>query len=193
MPYTEKLDEALIYASDLHRYQARKGTGVPYLTHLLAVAAIVGENGGTEDEVMAALLHDAPEDAGGEARLEDIRLRFGDAVAGIVAECTDTYENPKPPWRRRKEEYLIHLTEAPATVRLVSAADKLHNARSVLADYRAIGEDLWGRFNGGRRGTLWYYRAVTGALAEAGGGPVVDELDRVVTELEHLADGTRVS
>ena len=188
MPYTKKLDEALVYAADLHRDQTRKGTGVPYVTHLLAVAAIVGENGGTENEVIAALLHDAPEDAGGEARLAEIRARFGDAVADIVAGCTDTYEDPKPPWRRRKEEYLVHLSEAPAPIRLVSAADKLHNARSVLADYHTIGEDLWSRFNGGREGTLWYYRAASDTLAKAGDGAVVDELNRVVTEIEHLAN-----
>lgn len=187
MPYTQKLDEALVYAAGLHRDQTRKGTGVPYVTHLLAVAAIVGENGGTEDEVVAALLHDAPEDAGGEAQLAEIRARFGETVAEIVAGCTDTYEDPKPPWRERKERYIAHLSGAPAPVRLVSAADKLHNARSVLADYRAIGEDLWGRFNGGRSGTLWYYRAVADALA--GGDPVADELDRVVADLERLADG----
>ena len=189
MPYTEKLDDALVYAAGLHRDQTRKGTGVPYVSHLLAVAAIVGENGGTEDEVVAALLHDAPEDAGGEARLAEIRARFGDGVADIVAGCTDTYEDPKPPWRARKEAYLDHLAGAPAPVRLVSAADKLHNARSVLSDYRAVGEDLWGRFNGGRDGTLWYYRAAADALAEAGGDPVADELDRVVTDLERLANG----
>ena len=186
MPYTEKFEEALLHAARLHRDQTRKGTGVPYVTHLLAVAAIVGENGGTEDEVVAALLHDAPEDAGGVARLAEIRGRFGDGVADIVAGCTDTYEDPKPPWRARKEAYLDHLAGAPAPVRLVSAADKLHNARSVLADYRAIGEDLWGRFNGGRDGTLWYYRAAADALA--GDGPVGDELERVVTELERAAD-----
>jgi (p)ppGpp synthase/HD superfamily hydrolase len=193
LPYTERLDEALVYAASLHRDQTRKGTGVPYVTHLLSVAAIVGENGGTEDETIAALLHDAPEDAGGEARLEDVRFRFGDGVAEIVAGCTDTYEDPKPPWRRRKEEYLAHLSGAPAPVRLVSAADKLHNARSVLADYRAVGEDLWDRFNGGRSGTLWYYRAVADALAQAGDGPVVDELGRVVAEMERLANGDGVS
>ena len=185
MPYTEKFEDALVYAARLHRDQTRKGTGVPYVSHLLAVAAIVGENGGTEDEVVAALLHDTPEDAGGEARLAEIRARFGDGVADIVAGCTDTYEDPKPPWRARKEAYLDHLAGAPAPVRLVSAADKLHNARSVLSDYRAVGEDLWGRFNGGRDGTLWYYRAVADALA--GDGPVAGELDRVVTELERLA------
>ena len=185
MPYTEKFEDALVYAARLHRDQTRKGTGVPYVTHLLAVAAIVGENGGTEDEVISGLLHDAPEDAGGEERLAEIRDRFGDSVADVVAGCTDTYEDPKPPWRARKEAYLDHLAEASSSVRLVSAADKLHNARSVLSDYRAVGEDLWDRFNGGRDGTLWYYRAVADALA--GDGPVADELGRVVAELETLA------
>ena len=160
MPYTEKFEDALVYAARLHRDQARKGTGVPYVTHLLAVAAIVGEGGGTEEEVISGLLHDAPEDAGGEERLAEIRGCFGDA-------------------------YIDHLAGAPPSVRLVSAADKLHNARSVLADYRAVGEDLWGRFNGGRDGTLWYYRAVADALA--GDGPVAEELGRVVAELEALA------
>jgi (p)ppGpp synthase/HD superfamily hydrolase len=187
IPYGEKLNRALVYAADVHRDQTRKGTGIPYITHLLAVAAIVGENGGTEDEVVAALLHDAPEDAGGEARLEDVRQRFGDGVAGIVAGCSDTFEDPKPPWRERKQAYIAHLAEAPPSVRLVSAADKLHNARSVLQDYRTIGDDLWTRFNGGKEGTLWYYRAITTALQQRDDRPVVDELDRVVTEMEHLA------
>ena len=187
MSYGENFQRALVYAARLHGDQSRKGTRVPYITHLLAVAAIVGENGGTEDEVVAALLHDAPEDRGGEARLRDIRLRFGHAVAEIVAGCSDTYEDPKPPWRARKEAYLDHLARAPSPVRLVSGADKLHNARSVKSDYRAVGEDLWGRFNGGRDATLWYYRAVADALA--GDGPVADELGRVVTELERAAGG----
>jgi (p)ppGpp synthase/HD superfamily hydrolase len=185
MPYGEKFERAFIYASRLHSDQYRKGTRVPYITHLLAVAAIVGENGGTENEVVAALLHDAPEDQGGEATLEDIRACFGDEVAETVAGCTDTYEDPKPPWRERKEGYVAHLAGASASVRLVSSADKLHNVRTVLADYRALGEDLWNRFNGGREGTLWYYRAIVGSLRN--GGPVVEELDRVVTELERLA------
>ncbi|MDQ4127473.1 MAG: HD domain-containing protein [Actinomycetota bacterium] len=187
MSYGEKLEGALVYAARLHRDQRRKGTGVPYVTHLLAVASIVGENGGTEDEVVAALLHDAPEDQGGEARLGDIRLRFGEAVAEIVAGCTDTYEEPKPPWRERKERYLAHLATAPDPVRLVSTADKLHNARSMLADYRAVGEDLWDRFTGGREGTLWYYRAVVESLEARNVDPIVQELDRVVRELEILA------
>jgi GTP pyrophosphokinase len=187
MPYGEKFDRALLYASRLHRDQVRKGTSTPYITHLLAVASIVGENGGTEDEVVAALLHDAPEDRGGEATLEDIRAQFGDEVAKIVDGCTDTYENPKPPWRERKERYLAHLADAPDPVRLVSSADKLHNARTVLSDYRLIGEDLWTRFNGKKEGTLWYYRAIVDALR--GNGPIVEELDRVVADLERLARG----
>ena len=187
MPYTEKFERALVYASRLHRNQNRKGTHVPYITHLLAVAAIVGENGGTENEVVAALLHDAPEDQGGEATLEDIRARFGDEVAKIVAGCTDTYEDPKPPWRERKETYVAHLSGAPGSVRQVSSADKLHNARTVLSDYRALGEDLWNRFNGGREGTLWYFRAIVDGLRNGDEDPVVEELDRIVTELERLA------
>ncbi len=190
MSYGEKFERALVYAARLHGDQYRKGTGVPYVTHLLAVAAIVGENGGTEDEVVAALLHDAPEDRGGEARLDDIRVRFGERVAEIVAGCTDTYEVPKPPWRERKEQYLAHLATAPEPVRLVSAADKLHNARSVLADYRAVGEYLWERFTGGREGTLWYYRAVVESLGAGREKPLVQELDCVVGELELLAGVT---
>jgi (p)ppGpp synthase/HD superfamily hydrolase len=185
MPYGEKFEHTLPYAARLHRDQVRKGTSTPYITHLLAVASIVGENGGTEDEVVAALLHDAPEGQGGGARLNEIRAQFGDEVAEIVDGCTDTYENPKPPWRERKERYLAHLANASGSVRLVSSADKLHNARTVLSDYRLLGEDLWTRFNGKKGGTLWYYRAIVGTLR--GDGPIVEELDRVVTELESIS------
>ena len=191
MSYGENFQRALVYSARLHSDQSRKGTRVPYITHLLAVAAIVGENGGTEDEVVAALLHDAPEDRGGEARLRDIRLRFGHAVAEIVAGCSDTYEDPKPPWRERKERHLTHLAGASDSVRLVSAADKLHNARSVLSDYRAVGDVLWDRFNGGREGTLWFYRAVVDTLRVEQNDPTVEEIGRVVSELERLAGGTR--
>ena len=191
MSYGENFQRALVYAAHLHGDQSRKGTRVPYITHLLAVAAIVGENGGTEDEVVAALLHDAPEDRGGEARLRDIHLRFGHAVAEIVAGCSDTYEDPKPPWRERKERHLAHLAGASDSVRLVSAADKLHNARSVLSDYRAVGDVLWDRFNGGREGTLCFYRAVVDTLRVEQNDPTVEEIGRVVSELERLAGGTR--
>ena len=187
MLYGEKFENALLYATRLHKDQTRKGTGVPYVTHLLTVAAIVGENGGTEDEAVAALLHDGPEDKGGKERLEDIKSRFGDAVAEIVDGCTDTYEDPKPAWRPRKEAYVEHMRAASAPVRLVSSADKLHNARSILADLRSLGDDLWDRFTGGKEGTLWYYRALVEAYKEAGTNPVVEELDRVVEEIEELA------
>jgi (p)ppGpp synthase/HD superfamily hydrolase len=187
LSYGEKFEEALLYAARLHREQKRKGTDTPYVTHLLAVAAIVGEDGGTEDEVVAALLHDAPEDQGGEERLEDIRARFGDGVAKIVAGCTDTYEEPKPAWRPRKEAYVARMASAPPSVRLVSSADKLHNARSILADLRAVGDDLWHRFTGGKEGTLWYYRALVEAYRAAGTNPTVEELDRVVREIEAVA------
>jgi GTP pyrophosphokinase len=187
LPYGEKFEDALVYAARLHRDQTRKGSGIPYITHLLAVAAIVGENGGTEEEVVAALLHDAAEDMGGRERLEDIRRRFGDEVAEIVADCTDTYEDPKPAWRPRKEAYIAHVAAASPSVRLVSAADKLHNARSILADLRSLGEELWDRFTGGKEGTLWYYRALTETYKRAGANAVVEELDRVVREIETLA------
>jgi hypothetical protein len=181
-----RLEKAFAEACDLHRAQCRKGTTIPYVSHLMSVAALVLENGGDEDEVIAALLHDAAEDQGGKKTLERIRQQFGDRVAGIVDGCTDTYEDPKPPWKARKEAYLRHLPVAPHSVRLVAAADKLHNARCVLADYRAIGEELWERFKRPRKDTLWYHRAVTDALKKAGSNPLVEELDRVVTELERL-------
>lgn len=188
MHYGPRFEEALAYASRVHAGQRRKGTEVPYIIHLLAVAAIVGENGGTEDEAIAALLHDAPEDQGGEERLADIRARYGDEVADIVEACSDTFETPKPPWLERKEQYIARIRGEPGTVRLVSAADKLHNARSVLSDYREVGENLWGRFTGGREGTLWYYEALLEAFRETGTKPaVVDELDRTIVELKNIA------
>ena len=145
--YGERFEDALRYAARTHARQWRKGTTIPYITHLLAVAAIVGEHGGTETEVIAALLHDAVEDQGGAPRLQEIRERFGDEVAAIVQECSDTDRTPKPPWRERKEAYIEHLAGAAPSARLVSAADKLHNARAILADYRERGDALWSRFN----------------------------------------------
>ncbi len=187
VPYGQRFEDALVYAARLHRNQVRKGTTIPYITHLLAVAAIVGEHGGGEEEVIAALLHDAVEDQGGAATLADIRTRFGDRVAAIVAGCSDTAAVPKPPWRERKERYIAHLARATPAVRLVSAADKLHNARAILADLRAQGDAIWARFNGGRAGTLWYYRVLVGALRAAGATPLVEELDRVVGDIERHA------
>jgi GTP pyrophosphokinase len=187
MAFGKKFERALVYAAQVHRDQTRKGSAVPYVTHLLAVAAIVGENGGTEDEIIAALLHDAPEDHGGQSRLDEIRSTFGDAVAEIVAGCSDTFEDPKPEWWARKRAYVRHVSTASPSVRLVSSADKLHNARSILADYRASGERLWSRFTGGREGTLWYYRALVDAYGGPDSGPIVWELDRAVAEIEALS------
>jgi GTP pyrophosphokinase len=181
---TERFERALVFAAHLHRDQRRKGSGVPYVSHLLGVCALTLEYGGAEDDAIAALLHDAIEDQGGAAARAEILLEFGERVAEIVEGCTDTDQYPKPRWRTRKESYIAHLEQASASVRLVSACDKLHNARSLLMDYRVYGEALWDRFTGGREGTLWYYRAMVEAL---GSGPVVEELNRVVTELEVLA------
>lgn len=185
---TKRFQDALAYAAQLHADQLRKGTTIPYLAHLLSVAAIVMEHGGTEDEAIAALLHDAIEDQGGDAARKEIRRRFGDSVVAIVDGCTDAEVLPKPPWRQRKEKYIAHLQDAPASVLLVSAADKLHNARAVLGDYRVVGEEVWSRFKGGKDGTLWYYRAMLDALLvnPLANRRLVEELGRVVAEMESL-------
>jgi len=192
-PLTARFEAALAFASSTHRDQARKGTDVPYVAHLLAVSSLVLEHGADEDTAIAALLHDAAEDQGGSAMLEEIRSRFGPRVARIVEGCTDALEAPKPPWRERKERYLLHVRDMTPEVRLVSMADKLHNARTILADYRRIGETLWTRFRGGREGSLWYYRSVTDALADLGPHPLAEELHRTVAELEKEAAARRLS
>jgi len=181
-----RFEDALTFATRLHADQARKGTTIPYISHLLAVTSIVLEQGGNEDEAIAALLHDAIEDQGGASTREEIRRRFGETVVEIVNGCTDAEVVPKPPWRRRKEAYIAHLRDAPASVRLVSAADKLHNARAILADYRSVGESLWKRFHGGKTGTLWYYRTLVDVLRKTGPAPLFEELERVVSEIETL-------
>ena len=187
MNLSSKFDQALHYAVLIHAYQKRKDTEIPYLAHLLGVVSIALEHGANEDEAIGALLHDAGEDAGGDGRIEDIRHRFGDAVADMVRGCTDAVTIPKPPWQRRKEDYIAHVPKASASVRLVSASDKLHNARAILRDFRRLGDALWGRFTGGKEGTLWYYRALVTAFREAGTSELVEELDRVVSEIEQLA------
>jgi (p)ppGpp synthase/HD superfamily hydrolase len=183
---TLRLIDALAYAATAHAGQVRKGSSIPYFSHLLAVAAIVLEYGGDEDTAIAALLHDVVEDAGGQPRLADVRARFGAAVADIVEGCSDADTIPKPPWRGRKETYIARLTGESAAVQLVSAADKLHNARSLLADHFEMGPALWDRFSGGREGTLWYYRTLVGCYSKAPPA-LVRELDRVVTALESRA------
>jgi (p)ppGpp synthase/HD superfamily hydrolase len=185
----QKFEEALLYATRLHREQRRKGKDVSYLGHLLGTAALVLEMGGDEKEAIAALLHDAVEDQGGLETREEIRGRFGEGVARIVDGCTDATTIPKPPWRPRKETYVAHLAQASPSVLLVSCADKLFNARSLLVDYRMQGERIWDYFTGGKAGTLWYYRALVTAFDQAEATPraLVKELDWVVSEIERLA------
>lgn len=183
---SERFTEALTYATQLHANQTRKGSGVPYIAHLLGVTSIVLENGGNEDEAIAALLHDAIEDQGGAATREEIRRRFGDKVTEIVDGCTEAQTIPKLPWRQRKEEYIAHIPTASPSVLLVSCADKLYNARSVLNDYRVWGESVWERFKGGKEGSLWYYRTLVEAFYKTGSTPLIEELARVVSELEQL-------
>jgi GTP pyrophosphokinase len=187
MLLSPRFEEALGLAFRLHAAQERKVSGVPYIAHLLSVAAIVLEHGGSEDEAIAALLHDGPEDQGGAACLDDIRDRFGGEVAGIVADCSDTFANPKPPWRERKVHHIRHLASAGRPSALVSAADKLHNARSILEDLRRHGSAVWGRFKGGREGTLWYYREILGVLREKIPSGLAQEIERTIAEVESLA------
>ena len=181
-----RFKDAFLFAVEKHAGQTRKRTGVPYISHLMAVAALVLEAGGGEDEAIAALLHDVVEDCGGVPVLEEVRQRFGARVADIVAGCTDAYTIPKPEWKQRKLDYLDTLRHAGDDIRLVSAADKLHNVRTILADYRREGDRVWDRFSGRRAGTLWYYRAVLDVLQNGNPNRLIDELRRVVTELETL-------
>lgn len=191
MSLSTQFSEALVYAAALHAEQRRKISGEPYVAHLLGVASIALEYGADETEAIAALLHDAVEDQGGAPIREEIRRRFGDAVAAIVDGCTDSDTVPKPPWRGRKEAYIERLRHACDSVRLVSAADKLHNIRAITHEYRLLGESLFDHFRGGREGTLWYYRAVVDTLRQGGVGPLIEELDRAVLELERLAAGAK--
>jgi (p)ppGpp synthase/HD superfamily hydrolase len=185
---TERFDAACAYARSIHNEQRRKGTDIPYAAHLLAVASLVLEDGGDEDQAIAALLHDAAEDHGGVETLEDIRRRFGDRVAHIVEGCSDSLEEPKPPWSDRKKHYIEHLREAGPDVRKVSLADKLHNARAILLDLRHKGEATWARFNGGKDGTLWYYRSLVHVFRDGAPSMLKDELARVVDQIERLAE-----
>jgi (p)ppGpp synthase/HD superfamily hydrolase len=194
MAYSQRFEDALVLAHQLHADQVRKGTTIPYIGHLLAVTSIVIENVGTEDEVIAALLHDAIEDAGGDSIRHVIRERFGENVLEIVDGLTDTDQTPKPPWRARKEAYIAHLSEASSSVLLVSLADKIHNAQSVLRDVQNEGASVWKRFTGGKDGSLWYYRALVEAFRARGLFTLlVDDLDRVVSELERMPNESSVS
>jgi hypothetical protein len=187
-PLTARFDRGVALARELHSNQVRKGSQTPYLSHLLGVCSLVLDDGGDEDEAIAALLHDAVEDQGGQKTLRRIRQQFGERVANIVEACSDTDVIPKPPWRARKEAYIVHLHDPklpPGALR-VSLADKLHNARAILFDLRA-GHDVFSRFSADRDAQLWYYAALATTFAGLTHSPMVNALSRVVTELKGRA------
>ena len=192
MPDTQILssqfEDAFLLAHQLHAKQKRKRSNTPYIAHLMSVAALVLEDGGSEDEAIAALLHDAVEDQGGVKTLKDIEKRFGESVANIVESCSDAYSFPKPPWRSRKEAYIAHVPEASPEARRVSLADKVHNARSILRDLRQNGEETWKKFNGGKEGTLWYYRTLVDVFRSLSDDYLVAELKRVVSQIEQFSN-----
>ena len=179
-----KFSAALGFAVETHATQRRKGSETPYVAHLLAVASLVIEDGGSEDEAIAALLHDAAEDQGGEEMLATIGERFGPDVERIVAACSDTFETPKPPWPQRKESYIAAIPGKAADEQRVSLADKVANSRAILFDLRTVGDELWARFNVGRDGQLWYYRALADAFQVNRPGSLANELDRTVASIE---------
>jgi (p)ppGpp synthase/HD superfamily hydrolase len=186
---TPKFVEALGYAAEKHATQTRKAGEVPYLGHLLSVAGLVIEADGTETQAIAALLHDAAEDQGGERTLAEIGQKFGADVASIVAECSDTFEAPKPPWRGRKERYIQHLREASDDAVLVSLADKLDNARAILRDFRAHGNEVWQRFSvQDPQLHLWYYRSLLEVYSQRAHSWMVGELHDVIGALEHAVN-----
>jgi (p)ppGpp synthase/HD superfamily hydrolase len=188
-PLTDRFIDALEYATRAHDGQIRGSDGQPYIAHLLRVAGLVIQDGGSEDEAIAALLHDAVEDQGGCERLDDIRGRFGRAVAEIVDECTDSYGDPKPPWRRRKEQYIDELPDASRGALLVSIADKLDNVRSMVRGYRIRGERQWARTGKSREDVRWYYGTLAERFCELRPGPLSGELAGAVAELERLIHG----
>jgi (p)ppGpp synthase/HD superfamily hydrolase len=193
MEVSSRFKDALTFAFDVHREQNKKGGSIPYISHLLEVAALVLSYGGSEDEAIGALLHDAVEDHPDVASFKLIGERYGERVGEIVQSCSDASSIPKPPWTERKEKYIAHIAHADESALMVAAADKLANARAVIKDHHLVGESVWKRFNAPKPEQLWYYRTVTEALGErAKEGRVrelVEELKRAVAVLETLGDG----
>ena len=181
---TSRFDAALAYSHDVHRSQTRKGNEAPYIGHLLGVASIVLDDGGSEDEAIGALLHDAAEDHGGRPRLDEIRQRFGEPVARIVADCTDSWETPKRPWIERKRDYVEHARTLPPASLRVAAADKVHNAYAILRDLRNVGDGVWDRFNAPADDVIAYYEGLVRSFRQAGGGRLVEELERIVKGIQ---------
>ena len=187
MSYSTRIDDAFAFAHRVHQDQRRKGFGAPFITHVMSVAALVGEYGGDEDQFIAALLHDAVEDGEGRKTLEEIRTAFGDRVARLVEGSSDAFTHPKPPWLDRKRNYIAAMQEAPLDLRLIVAADKLHNVRIILRDLEAEGPGVWERFLGKRDGSLWYYAEMVRALALGWDHPILKELAGVVDALHRAA------
>ncbi len=187
-PLSDRFQSALEMAFQLHRTQTRKQSQIPYFAHLMSVTALVLENGGSENQAIAALLHDAVEDQGGKPTLEKIKDKFGAEVADIVDGCTDAYTNPKPPWKERKIAYLEKLKSKPDTILLVSLADKVHNARTILRDLHLEGDNVWNKFNGGKSGTLWYYQSLANFFDTAPFPTLKKELRQLIEEIIILAN-----
>ena len=188
---TERFTEAVKLAVQLHRDQVRKGSDVPYISHLLRVAGMVLEFGADEDTTIAAMLHDAVEDQGGTATARLIREQFGERVERFVLGCSDSVTDtgqPKPPWRERKESKIAAIQDLDPETRLITACDKLDNLRSTVNAYPVVGPNLWKRFSGGREGTLWYYRSMINALRDAGDCPLWEELELTLTRLETMIE-----
>jgi (p)ppGpp synthase/HD superfamily hydrolase len=187
VPLTERYDDAMTYAAKLHRLQTRKGTTIPYLSHLLAVSSLVLEAGGDEELAIAGLLHDSLEDQPDKTSYEELVTRFGSRVADIVRECSDAEPaagEQKPPWKARKEGYIAHLESAPTDVLMVSRADKLPNARSIAQDARSLGDGLWPRFNASKDDQFWYYDELTRVFSERFPGPQTDALAAAVMSMK---------
>jgi len=187
MELSGKFDEAMVYCNAVHAAQTRKKTGMPRIAHLLVVAGTVLEHGGSEEEAIAALLHDAVEDAGGSERLADIGRRFGDVVAGIVEGCSEKTGEKERPWRERKAAFVQQLASASSSVRLIAMADKLHNGRALLRKLREEGELAWAPYTGKKEGTIWYYRTFLEAMRGKEPSALIEELDEVVQAVERLA------
>jgi len=181
-----RLADAAAFAFALHAEQRRKGTTIPYIAHLMSVGALVLEHGGDEEQAIAGLLHDAIEDVGAEQE-DVIAARFGSRVAGIVRACTDADTLPKPPWRERKEAYIAHMERVDEDVLLVSACDKLHNARAIVSDLRTHGPKMFARFTAKQEGTLWYYASLSEVFSRRLPGPLSVELHEAVQEMQALA------
>lgn len=177
---TDKFEKALVYATRLHANQKRKAGNIPYIAHLLAVTSLVLEGGGNEDEAIAGLLHDAVEDQGGAATREEIRSLFGETVVAIVDGCTESDITPKPPWRDRKLKYLENLRQASPSVLLVSVADKLHNARSIIVEWQQQGDAVWSHFHGSKEDKVWFYQELLKIYQSKGSNFMTKELEQLV-------------